>query len=327
MGGAPEAGDAGGDAGKRVGARGGGQTHGRGRGVLLVIGVQGEDPVHRAGEDRVHLVFLGRDREAHAQEVRRIVEIVARIHEGLADRIFVGHRRDGRHLGDQADRGDLALMLVIDVGAVVVEGGHRADHADHGGHRMRVAAEATEEVVHLLVDHRVTRHQRLELLELRRRGQLAVEQQVAHLEVMRLLGELVDRVAPMQQHARFAIDIGDGAVAGRGRGKARIIGEDARLRIELADVDDLGPVGGGVHRQIVAIAVDRQLRGLGRFGHSGPLRFPAAAQVAAWRSDLSMPRCNIAAGNRRASVRLPRPRSAPRFRRGRAPTSCRIRWG
>jgi hypothetical protein len=29
-------------------------------------------------------------RKAHVQEVRGIIEIVARIHEGLADRIFVG---------------------------------------------------------------------------------------------------------------------------------------------------------------------------------------------------------------------------------------------
>jgi hypothetical protein len=37
-----------------------GEPHRRGRGVLLVVGVQGEDPVHRAAQDRVDLVFLGR---------------------------------------------------------------------------------------------------------------------------------------------------------------------------------------------------------------------------------------------------------------------------
>ena len=65
----PEAGNAGGDAGERVGARGAGQAHGRGRCVLLVIGMQDEDAVHRAGQNRVHLVFLARHREAHVQEV------------------------------------------------------------------------------------------------------------------------------------------------------------------------------------------------------------------------------------------------------------------
>ncbi len=41
----PEAGDAGGDAGERVGARRACETHGGGRGVLLVVGMQDEDAV------------------------------------------------------------------------------------------------------------------------------------------------------------------------------------------------------------------------------------------------------------------------------------------
>ena len=100
--GAPQAGDAGGDAGERIGARRAGQPHRRGRGVLLVVGVQDEDAVERARDDRIDDVGLARHGEAHLQEVRRVVEIVARIDEGLADRIFVGHRRDRRHLGDHA---------------------------------------------------------------------------------------------------------------------------------------------------------------------------------------------------------------------------------
>jgi hypothetical protein len=53
----------------------------------------------------------------------------------------------------------------------------------------------------------------LELFELARRRQLAVKQQVADLEEMRLLGQLVDRVAAMQKLALVAVDEGDGAVA------------------------------------------------------------------------------------------------------------------
>jgi hypothetical protein len=90
----PQAGDAGRDTGERVGARGAGQPHRRGRGVLFVVGVQDEDPVHRARQHRVDLVLLARHRKAHAQEVRSVVEIVLRIHERLADVILVGHRRN-----------------------------------------------------------------------------------------------------------------------------------------------------------------------------------------------------------------------------------------
>ena len=55
---APQAGDAGGDAGERIGAGRAGEPHRRGRGVLLVVGVQDEDAVHRARQHRVGLVLL-----------------------------------------------------------------------------------------------------------------------------------------------------------------------------------------------------------------------------------------------------------------------------
>ena len=57
-----------------------------------MIGMQDEDAVHRARENGIGLVLLARHRKAHAQEVGRVVELVLRIDERLADRIFVGHR-------------------------------------------------------------------------------------------------------------------------------------------------------------------------------------------------------------------------------------------
>jgi hypothetical protein len=78
------------------------RAHRRGRGVLLVIGMQDEDRVQRLRQHRIDLVFLARHREAHAQEVLGVAQIVQRIHEGLAHVIFVGHGGDRRHLGDQA---------------------------------------------------------------------------------------------------------------------------------------------------------------------------------------------------------------------------------
>ena len=57
------------------------------------------------GQDRIDDVVLGRDGEAHVEEVRRVVEVVPRIDERLADRILVGPGDDRRHLGDQPDRG------------------------------------------------------------------------------------------------------------------------------------------------------------------------------------------------------------------------------
>jgi hypothetical protein len=112
------------------------------RGVLLVVGMQDEDAAHRLRKDRIDLVFLTRYREAHVQEVGRVVELVLWIDEGLADRIFVGHGRDGRHLGDHPVARNLALSRILDVSRIVVEGRERYNYADHDGHGMRITPES-----------------------------------------------------------------------------------------------------------------------------------------------------------------------------------------
>ena len=121
-----------------------------------MIGMQDEDRVQRLGQHRIDLVLLGRDREAHAQEIL-----------GVAQLVRADTRRAGRceylnaiaaMVGILAIRRWLAIsrcMRIVDVGGVVIEGRQRADHAAHHRHRVRVAAEAAEERGQLLVHHRV----------------------------------------------------------------------------------------------------------------------------------------------------------------------------
>ena len=71
---------------------------------------------------------------------------------------------------------------------------------------MRVAAEAVEEAAHLLVHHRVVGDALVEFGFLRRRRQFAVEQQVAGLEEVAVLGQLLDRIAAIEQDAFVAVD-------------------------------------------------------------------------------------------------------------------------
>ena len=144
-----------------------------------------------------------------------------------------------RHLGDQAVAGDLALARIVDVGGVVIEGRQRADHAAHDRHRMRVAPEAAEEAGQLLVHHRVMGDGVAEILHLRLGRQFAVQQQIADLQKVGMFGQLVDRIAAIQQDALVAVDEGDVAFAAGGRGEAGIVGEDVRLAVELADVDNV----------------------------------------------------------------------------------------
>ena len=108
---------------------------------------------------------------------------------------------------------------------------------------MGVAAEALEEPAHLLVHHRVVGDAVVEVGLLRRGRQLAVEQQIADLEEVAVLGELLDRIAAIEQHALVAVDIGDLRLAARRRGEAGIVGEHPGLAVELGDVDDVGADG------------------------------------------------------------------------------------
>ena len=164
----------------------------------------------------------------------------------------------------------------------VIERRHRADRAAHHRHRVRVAPEALEEAAHLLVDHRVAVHAIVEVLLLRLGGQFAVEQQVAGLEEVTVFGELLDRVAAIEQDAFVAVDVGDLGLAASRRGEARVVGEDAGLPVELGNVDHVRTDRAFVHREGVVLLADGELRGFGvltvgrrRLGvHGRPFRSP-----------------------------------------------------
>src|SRR6201747_2195453 len=70
-----------------------------------------------------------------------------------------------------------------------------------------------------------------------------------------MLGQLVDRIAAIQQDALVAVDEGDVALAARGRGEPRIVGEHVRLAVQLADVQDLRSLGAAEGRQLVGLVL------------------------------------------------------------------------
>lgn len=121
----------------------------------------------------------------------------------------------------------------------MVECRHGTDNTGHDGHRMSIAAEPAEEINHLFVKHGMICHQAFKLLELGRIGQVTVEQQEAHFQIMALRGELVDGIAAMQQYTVIAINEGNGRVASGGRGKAGVIGEDIGLPIEFSNINHI----------------------------------------------------------------------------------------
>ena len=213
-----------------------------------MVGVQDEDAVQSALNHGVDLVLFAGVAEHHAHEVAGIRQVVLGVHVGLAHTVLVCHGNQSRHLGDQADRCNVAVLWVGDVGAVVVEGRHAAHQTGQHGHGVSIATEAAQEELHLLVDHGVLGHQLFEVGLFLLVGQLPVQQQVAGFQEVAVLGQLFDGVAAVQQLALVAIDVGDGGLAGGGREEARVIREHASLGIELADVDHIRADIALVHR-------------------------------------------------------------------------------
>ena len=162
----PERGHARGDRRVRIGARAPRQAHRRGARVLLMIGVQNEQEIHRLGGHRIDRIRLARHREEHVEHVRAVAQIVARIDERLAERVLVGGGGDRRQFRDDAMREYLAVARIVDVRRVVIERGHRGDHGRDHRHRVRVVVKTLEEAQELLIDHGVARDRGVEGVQL-----------------------------------------------------------------------------------------------------------------------------------------------------------------
>jgi hypothetical protein len=143
----------------------------------------------------------------------------------------------------------------------------RAHARHHHGHRMRVTPEALEEPGHLLMHHRVPRDYVVEVLLLNGGRQLPIEQEIAGLEEIAMFGDLLDRIAAIEQHTLVAVDIGDLRFATRRRGEARIIGEHSGLGIELADINNRRTDCSGLDRHLDGGIADA--KGARRRAHGG----------------------------------------------------------
>jgi len=152
---APQTGDTGRDTGEGIGTGGASQTHRGGGGVLLVIGVEGENHVQGVDQHRIRDIGLAGGAEHHLHEVGGVVQVVARIHQGLTAGVLVSQSHDGGHLGHNAVKADAAMFRVGEIVGFVIKGGQGADHANHYCHGVGVPAEALEELHQLFVHHRV----------------------------------------------------------------------------------------------------------------------------------------------------------------------------
>ncbi len=63
----------------------------------------------------IDFVVLAGHGEEHVQQVRAVVQLVARIDERLTDRVLVRRCGDGRLLGDDAMGEDLATSRIVNI--------------------------------------------------------------------------------------------------------------------------------------------------------------------------------------------------------------------
>ena len=201
-----------------------------------MVGVQDEQHVQRMLEDRVRLVLELRRLPHHVEEVAGVRQVVVRVGVAHADRVPVRERGECRDLRDQAGDLEPAYLLVVDRLGLGIERRECTDRADQNAHRVRVMMEAVDELLDVLVDERVVRDVVLPGCELLLVGELAVDQQVGHLEERALLGQLVDRIAAVAQDPGGAIDEGHRAAAARGVRERRVVGQQPEIIVVDLDL-------------------------------------------------------------------------------------------
>jgi hypothetical protein len=155
-------------------------------------------------------------------------------------------RRERRHLRDQPDRLEVAVVRVLDLVRVGIERREGPDRAEQHAHRVGVVPEALHEVLHVLVHERVDRDLVRPVVELLLGGQVAVDEQVGDLEVRGLLGELLDGIAAVLEDPGVAVDVRDRRATRRGVRVRRVVGHHAEVVVvdlDLAEVHGTdGPV-------------------------------------------------------------------------------------
>ena len=209
--------------------------------VLLVVGVQDEQHVEGLDQALVGLELLLAHLEQHREEVRGVAQVVVGVDVGLALRVAERPGAQRRHLGDQPDDLHVPVVGVGDVARLGVEGRERADRGHQDAHRVGVVAEALHEALDVLVHERVIRHLVHPGVVLLLGGQVAVDQQVGHLEEGGLLRQLLDGVPAVLQDPLLAVDEGDRAATGGGVGEAGVV--DRQAGGVLVD-PDLAQIGG-----------------------------------------------------------------------------------
>ena len=223
----------------RIGVRAADAPHRVRAAVLLVVRVQDEEDIERPLQHGVRFVSRLGHLEQHVQEVPGEAQLVVGQHVRPADGVAEDVGRDAGNFRDEPNRLELARCRIEDVAGIRVERRQRPHGAEEHPHRVRVVAEAFEKLLDVLVQHRVTRDLLRPLVQLRRRGEFSEEKKVSGLEVVAVLGQLVNRVPAIHQDTAIAVDERNPAAARRGVHERRVVAqhpEVVRVHLDLAEI-------------------------------------------------------------------------------------------
>jgi len=98
-----------------------------------------------------------------------------------------------------------------------------------------------------------------------------VDQEVADLEEVRLLRQLLDGVPAVLEDALVAIDVGDGAAARGGVGEAGVIDGQRGRTLAVPDLSEVGSADGAVDDRDVVLQSGAVVTDGKRFCHSANL--------------------------------------------------------
>ena len=247
-------GDTGADGRERVDVGGAHGANSAGRAVLLVVGMEDQQDLQGALQYLVRLVPPA-DAERHVHEVADVVQIVARELVRESAGVAEGKCRDRRQLGQQAHPLQVAVRRIVNVFRVGIERGERTYGAEQHAHRMGVVAEALEELGDVGVYVCVELDLLFPLAQLLLARQLALAEQIGHLEKRGLLRQLLDWVTTVSQDALVTVDERDRAATGRGVHEGRIVGHHPEVIVGDLDLPQVGSLDGAFgDRQLVALA-------------------------------------------------------------------------
>ena len=198
-------------------------AHHVGAAILFVVGVENEQHLQGAFENRVGPVLQLGHLEERVEKIPGVAQVIVGIGKRETHTVPVAKGGDRGHFGNETENLLAPRLCVEDILGFRIERGQRAHDAQQHPHGMRVVAETVDKLLDVFMQQGVVLDIVHPLVELRPIGKIAIEDQVRRFEIGALLRQLLDGIAPIVQDSPVPIYKRDLAAAGGGIGETGII--------------------------------------------------------------------------------------------------------